>query len=134
MAFVNENATSPFVKRMVAAVPFYGPAFNTWSDARMKTNIQQLGRVLDKLEGIRGVAFDWAESPQVFGCVPGQSSIGVIAQEVETVFPELVSGHGDETYKAVNYSGLTAALIEAAKELKADTEALRLRIEALERT
>jgi hypothetical protein len=40
----------------------------------------------------------------------------------------------DQEYKAVDYSGLTGVLIEAVKELKAQNEALRLRIEALERT
>jgi hypothetical protein len=59
--------------------------------------------------------------------------IGVIAQEVETVFPELVSVHGHDNNKAVNYSGLTGVLIEAVKDLKAQNAALRSRIEAFER-
>jgi len=99
----------------------------------MKTNVQQLCGMLDKLEHIRGVAFDWGELPQPFGCISGQSSIGVTAQEVEAVFPELVSPCGNAGYKAVNYSGLTGVLIEALKELKAQNEALRYRIEMLER-
>jgi hypothetical protein len=101
-------------------------------DIRTKTNIQRLDGALDKLEHVRGVAFVWDESSR--GGPPGQPSIGVIAQEVEEVFPELVSDSGDEEgYKGVDHFGLTAALIEAAKELKADNEALRSRIEALER-
>jgi Chaperone of endosialidase len=101
-------------------------------DMRTKTNIQQLDGALDKLEHVRGVAFVWDESSSDRG-VPGQPSIGVIAQEVEEVFPELVFDSGDEEgYKGVDYSGLTAALIEAAKELKAENEALRSRVEALE--
>jgi hypothetical protein len=102
-------------------------------DIRTKTNIQRLDGALDKLERVRGVAFVWGESSRGRG-VPGQPSIGVVAQEVEEVFPELVFDSGDdEGYKGVDHSGLTAALIEAAKELKADNEALRSRIEALER-
>jgi hypothetical protein len=102
-------------------------------DIRTKTNIQQLDGALDKLEHVRGVAFVWDESSRGGG-PPGQPSIGVIAQEVEEFFPELVSDFGDEEgYKGVNHFGLTAALIEAARELKADNEALRSRIEALER-
>jgi hypothetical protein len=101
-------------------------------DIRTKTNIQRLDGALDKLEHVRGVAFVWDESSRGRG-VPGQPSIGVIAQEVEEVFPELVFDSGDEEgYKGVDHSGLIAALIEAAKELKADNEALRSRIEALE--
>ena len=56
-----------------------------------------------------------------------------MAQEVEDVFPELVTTWGDEGYKAVDYGRLTAVLLEAAKELKAETVALKQRIEALER-
>jgi Chaperone of endosialidase len=103
------------------------------SDARTKTNTRRLKGMLDKLVRIRGVAFDWAQSPQTLGGLSARSDIGVIAQEIEGVFPELVSDYGDQGYKAVNYSGLTATLIEAIKELKADDETLCARIEALER-
>jgi hypothetical protein len=129
--FIDENGNQVAPRRIEGNVPFYG-TFVRWSDARTKTNVQQLGRALDKLKRIRGVAFNWAESPQPLGCVPGQQSIGVIAQEVEAVFPELVSAGGTQAYKAVDYSGLTGVLIEAAKELKAEIEVLRSRIEAVE--
>lgn len=60
------------------------------------------------------------------------TQIGVIAQEVETVFPELV--HTDkEGYKSVSYSNLVAPLIEAVKELKQQNETLNNRVEALEK-
>jgi hypothetical protein len=108
-----------------ALVPISQP-----SDVRTKTKMRQLDGSLDKLACIRGIAFEWSDAPT--RTEPGQSNIGVIAQEVEAVFPELVSVYGDEGYKAVNYTGLTAALIEAAKELKAENERLRQRIEALE--
>ena len=49
------------------------------------------------------------------------------------MFPELVSVHGHENNKAVNYSGLTGVLIESVKELKAQNEELRSRFEALDR-
>ena len=104
------------------------------SDVRTKTSIRRLDRVLDKLDSVRGVAFNWAESPQTPGDVTGRPGIGVIAQEVEEVFPELVCAYGDHGYKAVDYSGLSGVLIEAAKELRAENETLRSRIEALEGT
>jgi hypothetical protein len=113
-----------------------GPAFSVTSDERLKTNVQQVEGALDKLEQISGLTFEWAEadSPHTLGGVPGQSSIGVVAQEVEEVFPEVVTTYDpDQDYKAVDYSGLTSVLIEAVKELKAQNEALRSRIEALER-
>jgi hypothetical protein len=120
-----------------AAAPggWYAPSYNGSSDARMKTNVHQVDGALDKLERIRGVAFEWAEteSPYALGGVPGQSGVGVLAQEVEEVFPELVTIYTpEEEYKAVDYNGLTSTLIEAVKELKAQIEALLSRIEALE--
>jgi len=114
-------------------VQFFVPT-SSGSDVRTKTSIRRLDRVLDKLDSVRGVAFSWAESPQTPGDVTGRPGIGVIAQEVEEVFPELVSTIGDHGYKAVDYSGLSGVLIEAAKELRAENEMLRSRIEALEGT
>jgi hypothetical protein len=126
---------NPAPRLLQAEVPWVGPGFFIGSDARTKTNVWQVEGALEKLERIRGLTFDWAEpeSREALGGVPGQSSIGVLAQEVEEVFPELVSIYEPEgEYKAVDYQGLTSVLIEAVKELKAQNEALRLRIEALE--
>jgi hypothetical protein len=120
---------------MIAAVPWVGPAFTVTSDERLKTNVRQVEGALERLERIRGAAFEWAEteSPYAFGGTPGESSIGVVAQEVEDVFPEVVSIYDpDQEYKAVDYNGLTTILIEAVKELKVQNEELRSRIEALE--
>jgi len=103
----------------------------------MKTNVRQVEGALNKLERISGVAFERAETelPDALGGIPGQSSLGVIAQEVEEIFPEVVSIYDPEhEYKAVDYDGLTSVLIEAVKELRAQNYELRSRIEALERT
>ncbi len=103
------------------------------SDVRFKTNIRQLTSVLEKVEMIRGVSFEWnnvAESIGI-GARAGEKQIGVIAQEVETVFPELISMYKDG-YRRVDYAKLTAVLIEAVKELKSENESLKQRIEALE--
>jgi hypothetical protein len=69
---------------------------------------------------LRGVSFDWREDGPY-----GQegADLGVIAQEVEQVFPELVKTD-DRGYKQVNYIGLIAPLIEAVKELDARVQAL----------
>ena len=106
--------------------------FNNISDARLKKRIRRLESPLDRLTEVRGVSY----LPRQVGGRDGQSeerpAIGVVAQEVEAVFPQLVStieGHG---YKAVDYSGLTAVLLEAVKELKTALDALRERTAALE--
>jgi len=78
------------------------------SDVRLKTNINVVDGALDKVNSLRGVSFDWKES--------GESSYGVIAQELESVLPELV--HGDDP-KRVNYNGIIGVLIESIKELSA---------------
>jgi hypothetical protein len=103
------------------------------SDARLKTNLLPLGNVLDKLQQVRGVSFEWNDQYRALGGSSERREIGVLAQEVEQVFPELVSvGEGD--YKRVDYDRITAVLIEAVKELRKENDALKMRTEALERT
>lgn len=87
---------------------------NSTSDIKLKTNIHQIDNPLDKVLQIRGVNFDWKDT--------NKSSIGVIAQEIENIIPEVVSG--DET-KMVNYNGLVGVLIEAIKELKSEIDELK---------
>jgi hypothetical protein len=103
--------------------------FPASSDERLKTRISPLVDVLHKLDKIRGVSFEWNElysSPKV---PKGRKQIGVIAQEVEAVFPELVTTWGEERYRAVDYSKLTAVLIEAIKELRRENDSVRGRLE-----
>ena len=106
-----------------------GPA----SDARLKVDIQPLENVLDKMGRICGVTFNWNEQGKdvVGKAATGKREIGVIAQDVESVFPELVVT-GSDGYKRVDYAKMTAVLIEAVKELKAENDNLKARIEALE--
>lgn len=84
------------------------------SDINFKKNIITIDGALNKVSELRGVSFNWKES--------GEPSYGVIAQELETVLPELV--HGDDP-KRVNYNGIIGVLIEAIKELKAEIEELK---------
>ena len=80
--------------------------FNSTSDATLKTNIEVLNSSLEKLSQIDGVSFNWKEN--------NRPAIGVIAQNVEKVFPELISEI--EGVKSVKYNGLIGVLIEAVKE------------------
>jgi len=81
--------------------------FNSTSDINQKNNVETLSNSMNILSQLRGVKFTWRDN--------NSPSLGVIAQEVETVLPELV-GETDGV-KSVNYSGLTAVLIEAVKDL-----------------
>jgi len=106
------------------------------SDARLKANIQPLSGVLERLQSIRAVTFEWNEAAQALGYAsrPGRQ-IGLLAQEVGTVFPEIVSAVTEEnSYRGLDYSRLTAVLLEAIKEQQAQIEELRARLTTLEST
>lgn len=81
----------------------------TYSSRRWKTNIQPLRGVLAKIEQLRGVSYDLKDS--------GKHEIGVIAEEVGAVVPEVVTYEDNgKDARGVDYSRLTALLIEATKE------------------
>ena len=84
------------------------------SDIRLKTNVVTLPNVLDRIDKIRGVSHDWISAEN-----NNEHTIGVIAQEIQEVYPELVS-RGDDGFLRVDYGKLTAVLIQAIKELKAE--------------
>ncbi|MDA9050978.1 tail fiber domain-containing protein [bacterium] len=90
------------------------------SDEQFKDNIVTLEGALDKVKAIRGVRFDWNDKQDVYE----GHDIGVIAQEVEAVLPELVHEREHNNSKAVDYVKLTAVLIEAVKELSAKVDEL----------
>lgn len=102
------------------------------SDATLKTDVTPVTEAGRRIELIRGVAFTRTGEPAA-GKRVARRSVGVIAQEVEEAFPELVSTGDDANGpKAVNYNGLTAVLIEVVKELLHENRGLRRRLEALE--
>ena len=111
----------------------HATAFPASSDARFKTNVRPLTSVLEKLEKVRGVSFEWNELYEAMGRSTHRREIGVIAQELEPNFPELVSAWDEEGHRAVDYGRMSAVLLEAVKELKAQNDALQARIEKLEK-
>jgi hypothetical protein len=83
--------------------------WTTYSSRRWKTNIQTLHGALAKIEQLRGVSYDLKDS--------GKHEVGVIAEEVGAVVPEVVSyEENGKDARGVDYSRLTALLIEATKE------------------
>src|ERR1700690_877707 len=87
----------------------FADSWSTYSSRRWKTNIQTLPDALGKVEQLRGVSYDLKGS--------GKHEIGVIAEEVGVVVPEVVSFEANgKDAQGVDYSRLTALLIEATKQ------------------
>ena len=118
------------------------------SDARLKENVQEIGggAVADALVGLRAVSYelhdprvtskndnDVAATLIAMGMVPPppERQIGFIAQEVEAIFPELVSIDKDG-YKGVQYARFVPLLVEAMKELREENAGLRHAIDVVE--
>jgi hypothetical protein len=81
------------------------------SDKRLKNNINPIPNALDKVNSISGNTFTWNDNSSHTG-----EDVGVIAQEVESILPQVVKTRGDG-YKAVQYEKLVPLLIEAIKDL-----------------
>lgn len=106
--------TAGLIRATNDVVAFYS------SDKRLKDNIKPIEGALNKVCKLGGYEFDWNAKQDVYE----GHDIGVIAQEVEAVFPELVTDR-DNGFKAVKYEKLVPALIEAIKELKNEIESLK---------
>lgn len=106
-------------------------SFCNLSDGRLKTDVVDVPDALERLSRLRGVSFRWQEDVAPAGQAL-DPALGVVAQEVGEVFPELVSSMGNDDHLTVDYSGLTAVLVEAVKQLKVDNERLRERLDVLE--
>lgn len=126
---LSENATNGSAFEMyslgIGTITMYGNSgtinavsVNQTSDARLKENIQPQQDALEKVKALRGVTFEWKADET------NQQHLGFIAQEVEAVYPELVTTKPDG-YKAVNYAVLVSALVEAVKALDAKMDVLQ---------
>ena len=105
-----------------------GTLTNSSSDERVKINVKSISseiNVLDKLKELRGIKYNWNNEIEGYENMGDQTEIGVIAQEIEKVLPEIV-GENSTGYKSVDYAKITAYLIEVNK-------ALLTRIEILEK-
>ena len=94
--------------------------YDSASDIRLKENIQKIDNPIDKIIRIDGVTFDWKSN--------NKSSMGVIAQNIEKVLPQLVNG---EDSKTVNYNGIIGLLIECVKTQQEQIDNLNRRLDEL---
>ena len=111
----------------------YGKSFNLNSDSTLKTNIVPLGGTLAKVLQLKGYNYNFklsffagATNANLMAAKP---QIGFIAQEVESIFPELVETT-DKGLKAVNYDAMIPILLEAIKEQQAKINQLEQKINA----
>lgn len=110
---VGIGTTAPSYRLSVDGIIFStstvnGTSFVNVSDRRLKKNIVPISDALEKILGLRGVEFDWKKD--------GTHELGLIAQEVESVVPDLVVTH-NTGLKAVKYANIVSLLIESTKDM-----------------
>lgn len=110
-----------------------GTLTTSTSDARLKENFRPLVNSLDKVLRLNGMTFSWKESAS------SERDAGLIAQEVEEVFPEAVFVNPNDGFYGINYSRFPALFVEAFKEQqqiinaqRSEIDNLRQRLERLE--
>jgi hypothetical protein len=101
---------------ITSALAISAPDFNSTSDIRFKENVVSVSDALGKVNKLRGVNFNWKDS--------GKYSMGLIAQEVEEVLPEVVSTATDG-HKSVSYQSMIGVLIEAIKDQQKQIDELK---------
>lgn len=102
-------------------------SWETYSSRRWKTNVHPLQNALNKVELLRGVSYDQKDS--------GKHEIGVIAEDVGKVVPEIVTYEDNgRDARAVDYSRLTALLIEAVKQQQREIRDLKSELRATRQT
>jgi len=105
-------------------------AFST-SDKNFKENITPIPNALEKISRISGNTYDWKVDMKEFHGFEG-NDVGVIAQEIEEVLPQLVTTR-ENGYKAVKYDKLVALLIEGIKEQQQQIHSLTIEVEELKK-
>jgi hypothetical protein len=104
----------------------------TISDSRLKDNIIKLDGALNIIQSLRGVSYTWNA-----GKKKGKQDIGLIAQEVEKILPEVVKDkkmplmdgvNSNETYKTIDYEKIIAVLVEAVKDQQMQIDELKKKI------
>ena len=96
------------------------------SDKRLKDNIVRIENPLEKIDKIGGYTFDWNDKQETYT----GKDVGVIAQEIQEVLPELVTER-DNGYLAVKYEKIVPLLIESIKELKQEVDEIKQKCDCL---
>lgn len=113
---VGIGTASPTEKLHVSGNILASGNVTAYSDERLKSNIQTIPDALDKVSALRGVTYE----------KEGVAEIGVIAQEVQKVLPEVVQEGGE--YLSVAYGNIVGVLVEAIKELHEEVADLKAKV------
>ena len=113
---IKNNGAVQFTGSVTAASYF------TASSLALKDNVRTFAHALDTVSRLRGVRFDWKDS--------GQPAVGLIAEEVETVLPEVVTHADNGAAAGVSYASLVGVLVEAVKEQQAKIDTQQTTIAA----
>jgi trimeric autotransporter adhesin len=109
-------------------------AFAAASDISLKKDVTTIDNALDIVKGMRGVRFKWNDRAKELSPSAGDNvEVGVIAQEIGEILPEVVKDGVFEDTLAVKYEKITAVLIEAVKEQQSEIETLKEQVELLRR-
>ncbi len=113
---INGGVGGNYEIEVIGDIAYTGGIFDI-SDIRKKQDIREIPDALGKIKEIRGVTYKMIDHPE------SGREYGVIAQEIEKIFPELVK-EGNDGYKRVEYLGLIAPMIEAIKQLDEENKKL----------
>ena len=129
------GTTSPAQKlHVVGSIVATGNITAYYSDERLKDFKGKIDNPLEKINTLNGYYFKPNETALIAGAEQNGLEVGVSAQEVEKVLPEIVSPSAlGKDYKTVSYEKLTPLLIEAVKELSSIVKQLQSRIETMEK-
>ena len=128
--FSNSTTSSSYSVYVSGALYATGDIVGS-SDERLKTEIKTIPNALDKVLKLRGVTYKWRDPEEGGTCVNNitETRMGVIAQEVVDVVPEVVTHDKENDRYGVSYGHLTGVLIEAVKELKQEVNELKKELE-----
>jgi Chaperone of endosialidase len=124
------SALSTGALTVSGAITATGEVTAYYSDVQLKKDIVEITDPIEKVLSLKGVTFRPNETALSLG-IPDKEEVGVIAQDVEAVLPQLVTNSAYNGYKTVKYEKLTALLIEAVKQQQHQIAALQTEIAKL---
>jgi trimeric autotransporter adhesin len=122
---VGMGTTAPSYALQVVGDVYASGDVISFSDARYKTSIEPLDNCIGKIQHISGISYTKLPSPMDENVNMSQRHIGLLAQEVQEQFPELVSEDPSTGIKSVSYSNMVAVLLECIKSLSAEIAELK---------